>query len=210
MRDLGLSGAGRGKAKRPTVSAETTARPADLVERDFSAPVSTRLWVADLTYVRTWSGFAYVAFLSDACSRSIVCWQAARSLRTNLALDVLEQALWARSPRDRLVHHSDRGGPYRAIRYTERLAEAGAVPSVGSRGDSCDNALAESVIGLYKTELVHRRGPWHGLNDLELGTLAWVAWFNHRRLFSAIGYVPPAEYETSCYRAPVPAEAGTQ
>ena len=141
MRDLGALRCRARESQAPHRLRRDTARPADLVERDFSAPVSTRLWVADLTYVRTWSGFAYVAFLSDACSRSIVCWQAARSLRTNLALDVLEQALWARSPRDRLVHHSDRGGPYRAIRYTERLAEAGAVPSVGSRGDSCDNAL---------------------------------------------------------------------
>lgn len=210
MRDLGLSGAVRGKAKRTTVSAETTARPADLVERDFSAPVPNRLWVADLTYVRTWSGFAYVAFIIDVCSRYLVGWQAARSLRTGLALDALEQALWARSSLDGLVHHSDRGGQYLSIRYTERLAEAGAVPSVGSRGDSYDNALAESVIGLYKAELVHRRGPWRGLDDLELATLEWVDWFNHRRLFSTIGYVPPAEYETNCYREAVPAGAGTQ
>ena len=208
MRELSLAGAVRGRVPRTTVSDETSERPADLVERNFGAPLPNRLWVADLTYVRTWSGFAYVAFIIDACSRYIVGWQTSRSLRTDLALDALEQALWEREgPFDGLVHHSDRGVQYLSIRYTERLAEAGAVTSVGSRGDSYDNALAESVIGLYKAELVRRRGPWRGRDDLELATLEWVDWFNHRRLFSAIGYVPPAEYEEDCYRVPVPASA---
>jgi putative transposase len=211
MRELGLSGVVRGKVRRTTVPDESVPRPADLVERNFRAPVPNRLWVADLTYVRTWSGFAYVAFIIDACSRYIVGWQASRSLRTDLVLDALEQALWARrGPFEGLVHHSDRGVQYLSIRYTERLAEAGAVTSVGSRGDSYDNALAESVIGLYKAELVRRQGPWRGLDDLEYATLEWVDWFNHRRLFSAIGYTPPAEYEASLDRETVPAGAGTQ
>jgi putative transposase len=211
MRELGLSGVVRGKPKRTTVPDEGAPKPADLVDRDFRAPVPNRLWVADLTYVRTWSGFAYVAFIIDACSRYIVGWQASRSLRSDLALDALEQALWARQgPFDGLVHHSDRGVQYLSIRYTERLEEAGAVTSVGSRGDSYDNALAESVIGLYKAELVRRKGPWRGLDDLEYTTLGWVDWYNHRRLFSTIGYVPPAEYEASLERETVPAAAGTQ
>lgn len=211
MRALGLSGAVRGKGRRTTVPAETAQRPADLVERNFSAPAPNRLWVADLTYVRTQSGFAYVAFIIDACSRFIVGWQASRSLQTELVLDALEQALWAREgPLDGLVHHSDRGVQYLSIRYTERLAAAGMVTSVGSRGDSYDNALAESVIGLYKAELAGRRAPWHGLADLEFQTLTWVDWFNHHRLFSAIGYLPPAEYEASCYREAVPVLAGSQ
>ena len=218
MRELGLSGAVRGKARRTTVSDDTAERPADLVERDFRAPVPNRLWVADLTYVRTWSGFAYVAFIVDVFSRYIVGWEASRSLRSDLALAALEQALWSRHPHDGLIHHSDRGVQYLSIRYTERLAEAGVVASVGSRGDSYDNAMAESVIGLYKTELVHRKGPWRSLSDLELATLEWVDWFNNRRLFSAIGYVPPEEYEAGdvlseskgCYSSPVPALAGTQ
>ncbi len=167
--------------------------------------------MADLTYARSWSGDAYVALSSDAGSRSIVGWQVARSVRTDLARDALAQALWARpGPYDGLVHHSDRGEPYRSIRYTERLAEAGAVTSVGSRGDAYDHALAESVIGLDTAELVHRRSPWRGVEDLELATLGWVDWFNHRRLFGTIGDVPPAEYEATPYRAQVQPEAGTQ
>jgi len=182
-----------------------------LAGRDFHAPAPNRLWVADLTYVRTWSGFVYVAFIVDAYSRRIVGWQIARPLRAELALDALEQALWTREePLDGLVHHSDRGGQYLAIRYTERLAEVGAVRSVGSRGDSYDNALAESVNGLYKSELVYRQGPWRGIEDLELATLTWVDWYNHRRPFSATGYVPPVEYEANHYRELVPAVAGTQ
>jgi len=211
MWELSRSGVVRGKVKRTTVANESVPRPADLVERDFQAPVPNRLWVAGLTYVRRWSGFAYGAFIIDVYSRSIVGCQASRSLRTDLALDALEQALWARQgPFDGLVHHSDRGVQYLSIRYTERLAEAGAVTSVGSRGDSYDNALAESLIGLYKTELVHRRGPWRGLDDLELATLEWVDWYNHRRLHSALDYRPPAEYERNQERETVPAGAGTQ
>ena len=211
MRALSLSGVVRGKPRRTTLPDEHAPRPADLVERDFPATTPDRLWVADLTYVRTSSGFVYVAFIIDDYSRYIVGWQASRSLHTDLALGALEQALWIRQgPFGGLVHHSDRGVQYLSIRYTERLAEVGAVSSVGSRGDSYDNALAESVNGLYKAELVHRRGPWRGLEDLELATLEWVDWFNHRRLSSAIGYVPPAEYEASQYCESVPAPAGTQ
>lgn len=211
MGEIGLAGAVRGKPRRTTVTDETVARPADLVQRHFGAETANRLWVADLTYVRTWSGFVYVAFITDVYSRYIVGWQVSRSLRSDLALDALEQALWSREgPFDGLVHHSDRGVQYLSIRYTERLAEAGVVTSVGSRGDSYDNAMAESVNGLYKTELVRKQGPWRGLEDLEFATLKWVDWYNHRRLFSAIGYLPPAEYEASNYREQVLAEAGTQ
>ncbi len=186
MKQVGLSGAVRGKPKRTTVADESVARPADLVQRHFEAPSANRLWVADLTYVRTWPGFVYVAFITDAYSRAIVGWQVSRSPRSDLALDALEQALWSREgPSDGLVHHSDRGGQYLSIRYTERLAEAGVVTSVGSRGDSYDNAMAESVNGPYKTELVRKQGPWRGLEDLEFATLKWVDWYNHQRLFSA-------------------------
>jgi putative transposase len=165
--------------------------------------------VADLTYVRTWSGFAYAAFVIDAYSRLIVGWQLATHLRTDLALDALEMAIWQRSTRlDGLVHHSDRGVQYLAIRYTDRLADAGAVTSVGSRGDSFDNALAETTIGLYKTELVRRRGPWRGLDDLELATLEWVDWYNHRRLHGALDYLPPAEYEATHDPGLTPAPEG--
>jgi putative transposase len=176
MRRLGLRGAVRGKRFRTTVSDTTAARPRDLVDRNFRVAAPNRLWVADLTYVRIWSGFVYVAFVTDAYSRMIVGWQASRSLRTDLALHALEQAIWTRrrdgADLDGLIHHSDRGVQYLAIRYTERLAANGVVNSVGSRGDSYDNALAESMIGLYKTELVGN-GPWRGLDDLELATLEW-------------------------------------
>jgi putative transposase len=171
------------------------ARPADLVNRDFSATSPNQLWVADLTYVATWSGFVYTSFIIDAYSRFIVGPQASRSLRADLALDALEMAIWHRRDLDGLIHHSDRGGQYLAIRYTERLGEAGAVTSVGSRGDSYDNALAETTIGLYKTELIRRRGPWKGIDDVEYATLEWVDWFNHRRLLEPIGDVSPAEFE---------------
>jgi len=211
MRDLGLRGVVRGRHLRTTIPDETVPRPADLVQRDFRAPAPNRLWVADITYVRTWSGFAYVALIIDTYSRYIVGWHVSRSLRTDLVLTALEQALWSREgPFEGLVHHSDRGVQYLSIRYTERLTEAGIATSVGSRGDSYDNALAESVNGLYKAELVYRRGPWRGTEDLELATLEWVDWFNNRRLFAALGYVPPAEYEASCYPVPLPAAAGTQ
>jgi len=204
MRDLGLRGVIRGKPKYTTVPGDAAERPRDLVDRSFVARAPNRLWVADLTYVRTWSGFVYVAFITGVYSRMIVGWQASRSLRSDLALDALEQAIWARSERgqrlDELVHHSDRGVQYLAIRYTERLAETGAVNSVGSKGDSYDNALAETMIGLYKAELVRNRGPWRGLDDLEYATLEWVDWFNHRRLFETHGQIPPAEFEELYYR----------
>ena len=211
MRDLGLRGIVRGRRQRTTIPDETAPRPADLVKRDFHPPAPNRLWVADLTYVRTRSGFAYAAFIIDAFSRYIVGWHVSRSLRADLVLTALEQALWAREgPFDGLVHHSDRGVQYLSIRYTERLTEAGIASSVGSRGDSYDNALAESMHGLYKTELVSRQGPWRGSEGLELATLEWVDWFNNRRLFGALGYIPPAEYEASWYPEPLPAGAGTQ
>jgi putative transposase len=201
MGELGLEGVRRGKTRRTTTPDTTTARPADLVERNFSAARPNQLWVADLTYVATWSGFVYVALVIDAFSRFLVGWQAARSLRTDLALDALEMAIWRRQAQlDGLVHHSDRGSQYLAIRYTERLAEAGAVTSVGSRGDSYDNALAETIIGLYKTELIRRRGPWKGMDEVEYATLEWVDWFNHRRLLEPIGHVPPAEFEAAYQR----------
>ena len=204
MRGLGLAGVVRGRYHRTTIADEVAPRPADLVERNFRAPAPNRLWVADLTYVRTRSGFVYVAFITDVYSRMIVGWQASSSLRSDLALDALEQAIWARSRPgkrlDALVHRSDRGVQYLAIRYTERLAETGAANSVGSRGDSYDNALAETMIGLYKAELVRSRGPWRGLEDLEYATLEWVDWFNHRRLFEAHGQIPPAEFEEIYYR----------
>jgi len=211
MRDLGLRGIVRGHRQRTTIPDETAPRPADLVKRDFHPPAPNRLWVADLTYVRTWSGFAYAAFIIDAFSRYIVGWHVSRSLRADLVLTALEQALWAREgPFDRLVHHSDRGVQYLSIRYTERLTEAGIASSVGSRGDSYDNALAESVHGLYKAELVSRQGPWRGSEGLELATLEWVDWFNNRRLFGALGYIPPAEFEASWYPQLLLAGAATQ
>jgi putative transposase len=202
MGELGIAGVVRGKPRRTTTPAEAAERPADLVERDFSAPAPNRLWVADLTYVATWAGFAYVAFIIDAFSRMIVGWRVATTLRATLALDALEMAVWARQHGglDGLVHHSDRGVQYLAIRYTERLAEEGAVTSVGSRGDSYDNALAEAVNGLYKAELIGPRGPWRTAEQVELATLGWVQWWNQRRLHGAIGDIPPAEHEAIYYR----------
>jgi transposase InsO family protein len=202
MRCLGLQGAVRGRAfKVTTVPAGTAARPADLVARQFQASRPNQLWVADLTYVATRSGFVYVAFVIDVFSRRIVGWRVSSSLRSDLALDALEQALYDRplGESERLIHHSDRGVQYLSIRYTERLAEAGIESSVGSKGDSYDNALAESVIGLYKTELIRRRGPWKGAEDVEFRTLTWVAWFNSRRLLEPLGYVPPSEFEALFY-----------
>ena len=193
LRELGLEGIRRGKTRRTTTPDAAAARPTDLVARDFSATRPNQLWVADLTYVATWSGFVYVAFVIDAFSRFIVGWQASRSLRTDLALDALEMAIWRRQGQlEGLVHHSDRGSQYLSIRYTERLAEAGAVTSVGSRGDSYDNALAETIIGLYKTELIRRRGPWKGIDQVEYATLEWVDWFTHRRLLEGADRPPPA------------------
>jgi transposase InsO family protein len=205
MRALQLTGVVRGHAPRTTVPArgdDAAGRPADLVARDFTAARPNALWVADLTYVATGQGFVYVAFVIDVFSRRIVGWRAATSLRSDLALDALEQAISERRPNadSRLVHHSDRGAQYLAIRYTARLLEAGIEPSVGSRGDSYDNALAESVIGLFKTEVIYRRGPWRGLGDVELATLEWVWWFNHRRLLEPLGYLPPIEFEEHFHR----------
>jgi putative transposase len=197
MAGLALQGVVRGKVWRTTIPSEAGSRPADLVDRNFSAIAPDRLWVADLTYVSTWSGVSYVAFVTDVFSRYIVGWKVSTTLRAELALDALEMAIWARGSGDLegLVHHSDRGVQYLAIRYTERLADAGAVRSVGSRGDSYDNALAESVIGLFKTELIKKQGSWRSFEQLELATAHWVDWYNNRRLHTAIGDVPPAEYE---------------
>jgi putative transposase len=212
MRRQGIRGVVRGKTVRTTVGDEKAMRPADLVDRNFRAVAPNHLWVADLTYVKTHSGWVYVAFVIDVFSRRIVGWQASRSLRSDLALDALEMAIWARRGEklNGLVHHSDRGVQYLSIRYTERLGEAGAVTSVGSRGDSYDNALAESFNGLYKTELIHKDGPWRGLDDVEYATLDYVDWFNHRRLHGEIGMVPPAEFEISHYHEQPEAVASTQ
>ena len=196
MRRLGLQGVVRGGKRRTTISADGADRPADLVRRQFIATRPDQLWVADFTYVATWAGFVYVAFVIDVFSRRIIGWRVARSMHTDLVLDALEQALWARSEAQGVVHHSDRGSQYLSIRYSERLAEAGVEPSVGSKGDSYDNALAESIIGLFKSEVIHRRRPWRQLDDVEYATLVWVDWFNHRRLLEPIGYVPPAEFES--------------
>jgi putative transposase len=199
MRGLGLRGAVRGKTRRTTISSELSPRPADLVERVFAAPAPNRLWLADITYVSTWSGFCYTAFVIDAFSRRIVGWRVSSSLRAELALDALEMAIWSRRSDDLagLVHHSDRGVQYLSIRYTERLADEGAVTSVGSKGDSFDNALAETVNGLYKTELIRAQGPWRTADQVELATAAWVAWWNDQRLHSACGDIPPAEFEAA-------------
>jgi transposase InsO family protein len=195
MRDLGLRGVVRGRRVRTTCPDLVAERPQDLVQRDFTATRPNQLWVADLTYVATWRGFVYVAFVIDIFARRIVGWRATTSLRSDLALDALEQALYDRELEGPVVHHSDRGSQYLSIRYTERLAEAGVEASVGSRGDSYDNALAETVIGLYKTELIHHEGPWKGLEDVEYATLTWVSWYNTHRLMEPLGYLPPVEYE---------------
>ena len=202
MRELNLVGARRGKKKWRTTFPDTAApRPADLVNRQFSATAPNRLWVADLTYVSTWQAVAYVAFITDVYSRYIVGWRVAVSLRTDLVLDALEQAVWVRRAHDLsgLVHHSDRGSQYLSIRYTERIADLKAVTSVGSRGDSYDNALAESVIGLFKTEVVRKRAPWRTVEELELATARWVEWWNQRRLHGSLGDLPPAEFEAAYY-----------
>jgi putative transposase len=202
MGGLGLAGAVRGKTRRTTVPSEFSPRPADLVNRTFSAPAPNRLWVADLTYVSTWAGFCYTAFVIDVFSRRIVGWRVSSSLRAELALDALEMAIWSRRSADLagLVHHSDRGVQYLAIRYTERLADAGVVNSVGSKGDSYDNALAESVNALYKAELIRRQRSWRTVADVELATAGWVDWWNERRLHSACGDIPPAEFEAAYAR----------
>ena len=195
MKDLGLRGAVRGKRIRTTIPELEAHRPADLVNREFTASAPNQLWVADITFIPTWRGFVYAAFVIDVFSRFIVGWRVCSSLRTDLALDALEQALHDREIAGRLIHHSDRGTQYLSIRYTERLAEAGIEGSVGSVGDSYDNALAESVIGLYKTEEIRRKGPWRNVDEVEIATLKWVDWFNNRRLLGPIGNLPPAEFE---------------
>ena len=220
MRQLGLAGASRGKAfTTTTVTNDRLDRPADLVERKFRAPAPNRLWVADLTYVKTFAGWVYVAFIIDVYSRFIVGWQASRSLRSDLAIDALEMAVWNRqrsgASLDGLVHHSDRGVQYLSIRYSERLAENAIIASVGSKGDSYDNALAESFNGLYKWELIYRQGPWRGLDDVEFATMTYVDWFNQRRLHGNItddpDYTTPAEVEATYYSQTTTAlEAVTQ
>jgi transposase InsO family protein len=201
MRAMGLQGAVRGKPVRTTVSDKAAPCPLDRVNRQFQAPRPNALRVADFTYVSTWAGFVHVAFVIDAFARRIVGWRVSRTAHAGFVLDALEQALHARRPVQGggLVHHSDRGGQYLSIRYTERLAEAGIEPSVGSVGDSYDNALAETVNGLYKAEVIHRRGPWRSFEAVEFATLEWVNWFNHRRLLEPIGNVPPAEVEARYY-----------
>ena len=191
----------RGRAfKVTTVADKNAVRPPDLVHREFAATRPNQLWVADITYVATWSGFAYAAFVVDVFSRRIVGWRVSSSLKSDLALDALEQALHARPDAGDAVVHSDRGTQYTSIRYTERLAAAGLERSVGSVGDSYDNALAETINGLYKTEVIRRRGPWRNVDDVEYATLVWVDWFNNRRLLEPIGYVPPAEFEAAYYQ----------
>ena len=201
MRDMGLAGVIRGKPVRTTISNKAAPCPLDRVNRQFHAPAPNRLWVSDFTYVSTWTGFVYVAFVIDVYARYIVGWRVSRTAHASFVLDALEQALHDRRPvhRGGLVHHSDRGSQYVSIKYTERLAEAGIEPSVGSVGDSYDNALAETINGLYKAEVIHRRGPWRSFEAVEFATLEWVDWFNHRRLLEPIGNVPPAEAEQRYY-----------
>ena len=201
MREMGLRGAVRGRAWITTTQAAAEPRPMDLVERRFVATRPNQLWVSDFTYVATWHGFVYAAFVIDVFARRIVGWRVAASLATDFVLDALEQAIYARrdDTLSGLVHHSDRGTQYLSMRYTTRLEDAGIAPSVGSRGDSYDNALAETIIGLFKTEVIRRKGPWKNLEAVEFATLEWVDWFNHRRLLEPIGYIPPAEYEARYY-----------
>ncbi len=201
MRDLGLQGVIRGKPVRTTISDKGAPCPLDQVNRQFYAPAPNMLWVSDFTYVATWAGFVYVAFVIDVFARYIVGWRASRTAHAGFVLDALEQAIHDRRPvhRGGLIHHSDRGSQYVSIRYTERLAEAGIEPSVGSVGDSYDNALAETINGLFKAEVIHRRGPWRSFEAVEYATLEWVDWFNHRRLLEPIGNIPPAEAEAQYY-----------
>ena len=202
MRRQGLRGVVRGKVVRTTITDSKAACPLDRVNRQFKAERPNQLWVSDFTYVSTWQGWLYVAFVIDVFARRIVGWRVSSSMHTDFVLDALEQALYARqpSPDEALIHHSDRGSQYVSIRYSERLAEAGIEPSVGSKGDSYDNALAETINGLYKAEMIHRRAPWKTKESVELATLEWVSWFNHHRLLEPIGYIPPAEAEANYYR----------
>jgi transposase InsO family protein len=202
MRRLGLEGVRRGKKVRTTVPDTSAPCPLDRVNRQFQADRPNQLWVSDFTYVSTWQGWLYVAFVVDVFARRIVGWRVSTTMTTDFVLDALEQALYDRQPdpEDALVHHSDRGSQYVSIRYSERLAEAGIAPSVGSKGDSYDNALAETINGLYKAELIHRRGPWRTRESVELATLEWVSWFNHQRLMGPLGHIPPAEAEANYYQ----------
>jgi transposase InsO family protein len=202
MRLQGLRGAVRGKRIRTTFPDTTAPRPLDRVNRQFKAGRPNQLWVSDFTYVSTWQGWLYVAFVIDVFARRIVGWRVSSSMTTDFVLDALEQALYARQPDTdgTLIHHSDRGSQYLSIRYSERLAEANIEPSVGSRGDSYDNALAETINGLYKAELIHRRAPWKTRESVEIATLEWVAWYNNYRLMEPLGYIPPAEAEANYYR----------
>ena len=200
MKVLGIQGVRRGRRCITTISDDSAAKPLDLVNREFTAQRPNQLWVADITYVGTWSGFVYVAFVIDVFSRNIVGWRVMKSMQTQLILDALEQALWARGKPKGVIHHSDRGSQYVSIRYSERLSEAGFSASIGSVGDSYDNALAETINGLFKTEVIHKDGPWKGLEQVELATLDWVDWFNNKRLLEPIGDIPPVEYEEKYYR----------
>ena len=199
MRSMGLQGVVRGRKIKTTVPGGREERPLDLVKREFHADRPNQLWVADFTYVATRKGFVYVAFVIDVFARMIVGWRVLRTMCAELTLDALEQALWVRKIGESLIHHSDRGSQYLSIRYSERLEEMGIDPSVGSIGDSYDNALAESIIGLFKTEVIRRRGPWRSLEDVEYATLEWVDWFNNRRLLEPIGNIPPVEAESVYY-----------
>jgi putative transposase len=204
MRELGLTGAIRGKTKRTTIADPAAAHPADLVQRQFAPPAPNRLWVADLTYVSTWSGFAYVAFVVDAYARRILGWRVAATMATSMVLDSIEQAIWTRRQERVLdlkdvVHHTDRGSQYTSIKFTDRLAEAGIQPSVGAVGSSYDNALAETINGLYKTELIRPRKPWRTIEDVEVATAQWIDWFNHRRLYEYCGDIPPVDLEAAYY-----------
>jgi transposase InsO family protein len=203
MKKMALQGVIRGRRVRTTVADKAAPCPLDHVNRQFKAARPNVLWVSDFTYVATWAGFVYVAFVIDAYARRIVGWRVSRSAHAGFVLDALEQAIHDRKPVSGggIVHHSDRGVQYVSIKYTERLAEAGLVPSVGSVGDSYDHALAETINGLYKAEVIHRRGPWRTLQAVEYATLEWVDWFNNRRLLEPIGNVPPAEAEAAYYRA---------
>ncbi len=199
MRDLGLKGVIRGKGVRTTIPDDKSERPSDLVNRVFRANRPNQLWVADFTYVATWRGFVYVAFVIDVFSRMIVGWRVSRSMSVEFTLDALDQAIFARSPEDKLIHHSDRGSQYLLIRYSEKLSDAGINPSVGRVGDSYDNAMAETINGLYKAEVIWRRGPWRSIEDVEFATLEWVDWFNNRRIMEPLGDIPPKEFEMMYY-----------
>ena len=200
MKQLGISGVSRGRRCRTTIASDVAEKPLDLVNRQFTASRPNQLWVADITYVATWSGFVYVAFVTDVYSRFIVGWRVLKSMKTDLVMDALEQALWARGKPKGVIHHSDRGSQYLSICYTERLSESGFNASVGSVGDSYDNALAESINALFKAEVIHKNGPWKSMDDVERATLTWVDWFNQKRLLGSIDDLPPAEYEMLYYK----------